>query len=256
MQNRIVNFYKFIALESLPDLRASLRAEAARRDLLGTILLAPEGINAGLSGPDHALADFIVWLRQDPRFADVELKESGGVSRPFRRLLVKIKPWVIRFAEADDPDVQAIRAGGRLTPMELRELLRRRPEEVVLVDTRNDYETDYGAFAGAVRLPIQRFTEFPAAFERVFGDQKDKTFVFYCTGGIRCEKVVPWAQAHGFIGATQLDGGILKYFEECGDEGFAGDCFVFDGRWVVDSKLAETEDCQPDQRLQPKPRRD
>jgi UPF0176 protein len=136
----------------------------------------------------------------------------------------------------------------------MRTLLASPRDDVVLVDTRNDYETDYGSFNGAVRLPVRTFTEFPAAFEARFGDAKDKTFVFFCTGGVRCEKVVPWAAARGYTRATQLDGGILAYFERHGSAGFDGDCFVFDARWLVDGALAEVGLSQPPSPPKPPPR--
>ena len=112
-------------------------------------------------------------------------------------------------------------------------MLANRPGDVILVDARNRYEVDFGSFEGAKALPIDTFQEFPQAFDAAFGDQKDKTFVFFCTGGVRCEKSTPWAVARGYKNAVQLDGGILRYFEECGGEGWQGQCFVFDNRWTL-----------------------
>jgi UPF0176 protein len=201
--------------------------------LLGTVLLAPEGINAGLCGPASALDAFLDWLRRDERFADVAPKHSFGGFAPYERLLVKVKRWIIRFAEAGDPSVAEIKAAPRIAPQELRRMLAERPDDFILVDTRNQYEVDFGTFRGAKTLPIDAFSEFPRAFDQAFGDQKDKTFVFFCTGGVRCEKTTPWAIAHGYKNAVQLDGGILKYFEDCAAEFWDGQCFVFDNRWTL-----------------------
>jgi UPF0176 protein len=153
---------------------------------------------------------------------------------------VKVKRWIIRFAEANDPAVHAILEGDRMTPSEVKAALEEKADDFIIVDTRNDYETDVGAFAGAVKLPIKTFTEFPQAFLAAFPDQRDKRILFYCTGGVRCEKVVPWAKAQGFDRATQLDGGILKYLEEHGGAHYQGDCFVFDDRFQLDGDLAVT----------------
>jgi UPF0176 protein len=250
---KLASFYKFVALDDLEGLKAALLAEGHACGLIGSILLAPEGLNVALAGEQAGLERFVAWLQRDPRFADVSPKLSDGDRRPFRKLYVKIKRWIIRFADDLVQTPEEIHAGARIPPSEMRRLLEERPEDVVLVDTRNWYETDYGSFAGAERLPIKRFTQFREAFLERFADQKDKTYVFFCTGGVRCEKVTPWAVDAGFAKATQLDGGILKYFEEYGTEGFEGTCFVFDGRWLVDGALQETDDDALSLRIQPKP---
>lgn len=235
----VISFYKFLDLEDLPGLKASLIAYAEPRDIAGTVLIAPEGINASLSGSAEALAAFVDDFKGDPRFADIQVKISVGETKPFHKLLIRIKPWIIRFAESDDPSVAEAQAGKRLTPRELHELIKTKPDNVIIVDTRNDYEFAYGTFEGARTLPIRRFTEFPKVFKDAFADQQDKTFVFFCTGGVRCEKVVPWAEREGFKNAYQLDGGILSYFEQEGRDGFNGDCFVFDERWLLQPELTE-----------------
>jgi UPF0176 protein len=240
MSFSVINFYKFVQIDNAKELRYPWRDEARRLGLVGTILFAPEGINCALCGEPEGLEDFLVFIRQDVRFADVEPKWSLSPKRPFRRMEVKVKRWIIRFAEASDPSLPEILGGSRMSPAELKSAIEARPEDFVIVDTRNEYETNVGAFEGAVRLPIKTFTEFPDAFMAAFGDQRDKQILFYCTGGVRCEKVVPWAQARGFARATQLDGGILKYFEEHGGAHYQGDCFVFDDRFQVDGELRVT----------------
>ncbi len=232
----IVNFYKFVELPHPSLLRDNWKREVLQLGLLGTILLAPEGVNGALAGPADALVTFLEFLKSDPLFTSLSPKWSEAPSPPFKRLEVKVKRWIIRFAEEGDPEVQKINTAPRMSPAEVLRNLEDRPDDFIVVDTRNDYETECGMFAGAVRLPIKNFTEFPETFLKTFADAKDKTFLFYCTGGVRCEKVVPWAVDQGFTGATQLDGGILKYFEEFGTKQYDGHCFVFDDRVQLDGQ--------------------
>lgn len=252
----IVNFYKFVAIDDLESLSTAHGNFAHDHDLKGTLLLAPEGVNVGLAGDLAALKAYERFVKEDPRFADVEFKYSEGKIQPYKGLLVKIKPWIIRFAENEQLTPDEINSGARLTPQEWHELINSGRDDVVVVDTRNWYETDYGKFESAVTLPVKKFTQFPDVFEQLYGDQRDKTFLFYCTGGVRCEKVVPWANKHGFKNAYQLDGGILNYFKEVGADGYEGNCFVFDHRWIVDATLKETDDSEGQNlRIQPKPLR-
>lgn len=250
---RIINFYKFVELDSPEDLRVALREEAHRLGLRGTVLIAPEGINGGMYGDVTALDGFLAWMRADPRFTDIQPKWSDARTPPFKGLQVKVKNWIIRFADDEPLPLDAIHAGGRIGPDEFRTLLRERPDDVVVIDTRNDYETDYGHFAGAEILDLKRFTEFRSKFLERYGERRDKTYVMYCTGGVRCEKSVAWAERQGFR-ALQLDGGILGYFERCGNDGYEGQCFVFDNRWLLDASLAEVDDPGQGPRRQPKPR--
>jgi UPF0176 protein len=243
MSCTVLNFYKFVHLDNPRDLRYPWRDEARRLGLRGTILLAPEGVNCALAGEQAALDAYLDYIRQDLRFADVEPKWSVAPSLPFRRMEVKVKRWIIRFAEARDPGVADILAGERMTPDELKALLADGADDLVIVDTRNDYETEVGTFDGAMCLPIKTFTEFPKAFLAAAEQDpslKAKRILFYCTGGVRCEKVVPWAKAQGFDKATQLDGGILRYFEQHGSSHYQGDCFVFDDRFQLDGQLQVT----------------
>lgn len=250
---RIINFYKFTEIACPEDLRVAVREEAHRLGLRGTVLIAGEGINCGLYGTVDALEQFLDWLRLDLRFADIRPKWSDAKTPPYDGLQVKVKNWIIRFADDEPVEIPAIHHGGRIKPEEFREILRERHKDVVIVDTRNLYETDYGSFEGAEVLELTRFTEFRQKFLERFGNQRDKTFIMYCTGGVRCEKSVAWAERHGFQ-ALQLDGGILGYFEQCGQEGYSGQCFVFDNRWLLDAKLTEVDDPGYGPRRQPKPR--
>ena len=238
----IVNLsaYKFVSLEDLPALRERVLERCHALALKGTILLAPEGINLFLAGPREATDAFMAWLREDARFADLMPKESLSDDVPFGRMRVRLKKEIITMR------MPAIRPEGGRAPSVAPATLRRwlaqgrddEGHEVVLLDTRNDYETDVGLFEGAVDYRIANFTAFPAAVAADRPRFAGKTVVSYCTGGIRCEKAALHMQDLGIERVYQLEGGILKYFEETDGAHWRGECFVFDGRGAVDRELA------------------
>lgn len=231
--------YQFVTLDELPALQARLLEALQARAIKGTVLLAHEGINIFLAAESGAIHDFLAWLRNDVRFAGLEAKESWSAAQPFARLLVKIKPEIIRMNHP------AIRPSAGRAPAVSAATLRRwldsghddegRP--VVTLDTRNAFEVDVGTFRGAVDWRIDKFSEFPQALMDRREELEGKTVVSFCTGGIRCEKAAIFMQEAGIGNVYQLDGGILKYFEECGQAHFDGDCFVFDQRRAVDAAL-------------------
>jgi len=232
--------YKFVSLDSLPDLRAHLLTVAGDCALKGTILLAEEGINLFLAGSVEGIDAFLQALRADPRFADLEVKFSHSEVVPFRKLLVKIKREIIRM---DHPTIRP--AAGRAPGVDAKTLARwlaqgaddaGRP--VVMLDTRNAFEVDEGTFHNAIDWRIERFTQFPAAVQAHRAELEGKTVVSFCTGGIRCEKAAIYMNEAGIQNVYQLDGGILKYFEETGGPGYDGKCFVFDERHSLDPGLA------------------
>ncbi|HET8765642.1 MAG TPA: sulfurtransferase [Rhodanobacter sp.] len=231
--------YRFVSLDDLPTLRERVRATAERLALKGTVLLAPEGINLFLAGTQDAIAGFLAWLRADPRFADIEAKASWSAVVPFGRLRVRIKREIITMhAPAIRPE--AGRAPAVDAPTLKRWLDQGHDDagrEVVMLDTRNDYETAVGRFDAAVDYRIDRFTAFPAAVAADRARYAGKTVVPYCTGGIRCEKAALHMQALGIEHVRQLEGGILKYLETTGGAHWHGGCFVFDGRGAVDAGL-------------------
>ncbi|MGV2895734.1 sulfurtransferase [Achromobacter sp. AGC78] len=232
--------YKFVSLDSLPDLRAHLLTVAGDCALKGTILLAEEGINLFLAGSAEGIDAFLQALRADPRFADLEVKFSHSEVVPFRKLLVKIKREIIRM---DHPTIRP--ESGRAPGVDAKTLARwlaqgaddaGRP--VVMLDTRNAFEVDEGTFHNAIDWRIERFTQFPAAVQAHRAELEGKTVVSFCTGGIRCEKAAIYMNEAGIQNVYQLDGGILKYFEETGGPGYDGKCFVFDERHSLDPGLA------------------
>jgi UPF0176 protein len=229
--------YLFAPLDRLAERRENLRSLGKAEHLKGTILLSPEGINLFLAGSRNGVDRLIGQLRSDPLLAGLETKESVSDRQPFRRLLVKVKKEIIAFGV---PGVMPeTYTSKKLPAQELKQWLDEgRP--VTLLDTRNDYEVRLGTFAGATPIGIDHFRDFPAAVRKLPAALKHQPIVMFCTGGIRCEKAGPFMEQEGFRQIFQLDGGILKYFEECGGEHYDGDCFVFDQRVAVNPQLEET----------------
>jgi UPF0176 protein len=231
--------YKFVPLHDTPTLRERLSTSAKALALKGTVLLAEEGINLFLAGEEVALRSFMAELKADARFADLVVKESLSESVPFNKLIVKIKPEIIRM---NHPQIAPSR--GRADAVEPTTLKRWLDEghddagrEVVLLDTRNAFEVSYGSFEGMQQFGISKFTEFPAAMDAQAKSFEGKTVVTFCTGGIRCEKAALYMRELGMQNVLQLDGGILKYFEEVGHAHYQGSCFVFDEREALDAQL-------------------
>lgn len=229
--------YKFAELRDLPELRERLKGECVARALKGTILLSPEGINLFIAGERTAVESLVSTIRAIPGLETLEAKLSESDEQPFNRMLVKLKNEIIAFGvEGINP---ARHTSPRLPAKELKRWLDEgRP--VTLLDTRNTYEVKLGTFAGAVTLPIRHFRKFPAAVDGLPEELKQAPVVSFCTGGIRCEKAAPYLERAGFREVYQLEGGILKYFEECGGAHWEGECFVFDKRVGVDPALQET----------------
>jgi UPF0176 protein len=235
-----VSAYKFVPLPDAAALREPLLARATALALKGTILLAEEGINLVLAGSPESVHALLAHLRTDPRLADLKAKESWSAQVPFGRMRVKHKREIIRM---DHPAIQP--AHGRAPALAARTLQRwlaqghddaGRP--VVTLDTRNAVEVDHGTFEGAIDWRLNRFSEFPDALHAHLPELQGKTVVSFCTGGIRCEKAALVMQEAGVANVWQLDGGILKYFEETGGAHFQGSCFVFDEREALGPDLA------------------
>jgi UPF0176 protein len=234
-----ISCYKFVPLPDAAALRDLLQARATAADLKGTILLAGEGINFFLAGPADAVRGFVDALRTDARFADLDPKESWSATVPFRKMLVKVKREIIRM---DHPAIQP--AEGRapsVAPATLRRWLEQGHDdegrEVVTLDTRNAFEVDHGTFDAAIDWRLAKFSEFPDALRAHSHDLQGKTVVSFCTGGIRCEKAAILMREEGLSHVYQLEGGILKYFEQAGGAHFHGRCFVFDEREALDAEL-------------------
>jgi UPF0176 protein len=235
-----ISCYKFVEVNDVDELCAQLTRRCNALQLKGTILVAPEGINVFLAGNRAAIDSIVGELRADLRFADLTPKESYSATQPFGRMRVRKKREIITM---NHPAIRP--AAGRapaVTPTQLRHWLDRGQDDagrpLVLLDTRNAFEVDAGAFENCVDYRISKFGEFPAAVQAHAAELAGKTVVTFCTGGIRCEKAAIIMREAGIDNVFQLDGGILKYFEEVGSAHWRGHCFVFDERGALDPALA------------------
>jgi UPF0176 protein len=235
----IIAAYHFVTLADPEALVLRIQARCQALELRGTVLVAGEGINLFLAGSDAAITDFLAWLREDARFADLVVKVSRSRGMPFDRLKVKHKPEIISFRRDDASPLQG--RAPTVEPATLARWLQQGADDqgrrVVMLDTRNHQEVAHGTFTDALTLPITTFTELPAALAPHRDGLKDATVVSFCTGGIRCEKAALWMRADGMDNVLQLDGGILNYFEQVGGQGYDGHCFVFDQRVALDPQL-------------------
>ncbi len=234
-----ISAYLFTPLKDTVALREACHAQANALSLKGTVLIAEEGINLFLAGSEHAVRTFVSWLQHDPRLASISPKESWSASQPFRKLLVKVKNEIIRM---NHPAIQP--QSGRAPAVDAATLKRwldsghdDQGRPVVTLDTRNAFEVDEGSFVNAVDWRIDKFSDFPGAASQHLNDLRDKTVVSFCTGGIRCEKAAIYLRELGLPEVYQLEGGILKYFEEVGGSHYSGNCFVFDERRGVHPDL-------------------
>ncbi|KTD49246.1 rhodanese-related sulfurtransferase [Legionella quateirensis] len=231
----IASFYKFVPLIDFETMREPILAKMREIGLKGTIILAHEGINGGFAGNREQMDIFYQYMHSDARFADLNFKETFDNENPFDKAKVKLRKEIVTMGVQNvDPDVNA---GTYLDPQQWHELIQ--DPEVILLDTRNDYEFELGAFKNAINPDIENFREFPEYVERHLSDKKDKKIAMYCTGGIRCEKTTAFMKEQGFQHVYQLHDGILNYIEKIPetDSLWEGKCFVFDDRVAVDQKL-------------------
>ena len=228
MKWTVTAFYKFASVEDPGDLQASVLDVCRAHGIVGTVLVAHEGINGTVAGSAQAIETFLAFLRSDARFADLVSKESAAAAQPFRRLKVKIKPEIVTLGQPDaDPSRQV---GAYVEPKDWNALIAQ--DDVVTVDTRNAYEVRIGTFEGAVDPGTQSFREFPGYVKGNLDPARHKRVAMFCTGGIRCEKATAYMLAQGFAEVYHLQGGILKYLEQVPPEQslWRGECFVFDER--------------------------
>ncbi len=237
----IVNLsgYRFVSLtaEQLPSMRTDLKSKADVCQLKGTILLSSEGINAFLAGTRENIDSFVSFIQTYPEFAGLRFKESFTDYQPFNRMLVRLKKEIIPMNK--DSVVPEKKTAPYVSPEEFRQWYQEK-RDMVILDTRNDYEIALGTFKNAYDMHLKHFREFDDAIDFLPKEMKEKTVVTFCTGGIRCEKAAELMSQKGFTNVYQLDGGILNYFEKCGGDFYDGECFVFDQRVAVNSALQET----------------
>jgi len=240
----VAALYKFAKLPDFRDLRPSLQAFCDQHGIKGTLLLAQEGINGTVAGNRTSIDALLAHLRADPRLAALEHKESFTDSMPFYRMKVRLKKEIVTMGVSGiDPNEKV---GTYVTPEEWNALLN--DPDVVLVDTRNDYEVDIGTFRGAVDPRIKTFREFPEYVKQHMDPGKQRKVAMFCTGGIRCEKATAYMLEQGFEQVYHLQGGILKYLEKIPEAQslWQGECFVFDQRVAVGHGLqvGEHDQCR------------
>ena len=239
-----ISAYRFIDLEnlSLDELQDKFKNKAQELQIKGTVLLSQEGINLYLAGKVSAIDLFKIFLDEFKEFKGLTYKQSFSDNIPYKRLFVKIKQELIPLGR---PDVKPAKfTAPYLSPEKFKQWYEENHDMVVL-DTRNDYELDFGTFDNAINLNIKHFRHFPTAIEKLPDSIREKPIVTFCTGGIRCEKAAAYLLQKGFKEVYQLEGGILNYFDKCGEAYYQGSCFVFDNRTAINPKLEEVNniDC-------------
>lgn len=235
----VAALYRFVSLEDFRELREPLLDTCLANGVCGSLLLAAEGINGTIAGSRTGIDAVLDYLRADPRLAQLEHKESYADAQPFYRMKVKLKKEIVTMGvEGIDPN-QVV--GSYVKPADWNALIS--DPEVVLIDTRNDYEVGIGTFQGAVDPNTQSFREFPKYVREHYDPAKHKKVAMFCTGGIRCEKASAFMKKEGFEEVYHLEGGILKYLEEVPerDSLWQGQCFVFDNRVSVGHGLEQGE---------------
>ena len=230
--------YKFEPLDDFEDLVPQFQSICVELELKGSVYLSPNGINFSIAGNEEAIENYLHFLEQDKRFLDIPLKKTYSETQPFRRMKVRPKKEIISLGR-DDINPREL-TGDYVTPQELYAMYENN-EDVIVLDTRNEYETRVGLFENAVDLQLDTFRDFPDAIEQLPEEYKDKQIVMYCTGGIRCEKASAVMMKAGFSDVKQLEGGVLDYFSKTDGKYWNGDCFVFDERVALDTDLNETE---------------
>ena len=237
-----ISAYLFVEIADPAQVQSWLVQVCGGYDVKGTILVAGEGLNVFLAAPPEVIANVLEQIRSDERFDNLTPKESWSQLQPFKKMRVRLKREIItmkhpqiRPIEQRAPAVSAITLKRWLDQGKDDEGL-----EIALLDTRNAFETEHGTFVGAVDYKIKSFSDFPNAVLQAQDQLKGKRVVTFCTGGIRCEKAGLWMQNQGIENVTQLDGGILKYFETVGQSHYQGECFVFDQRVTIDANLSQS----------------
>lgn len=233
----VTTFYKFKTLSNPEQIKQDLEARAAELRIKGLIILGPEGFNATVSCPlVQNFEEFKNYVRTYFELPGLFFKDSQSSVAPFRRFKIKIREEIVTLGTPEL--VPNYEDNHHLSPTEWNEVLKN--EEVLLIDTRNWYETKIGTFKGAVNPRIDKFTEFPQYVEQ-HRIPKDKKMLIFCTGGIRCEKGILEMQRQGFENVYQLDGGIINYLKEFPNDQYEGECFVFDHRVALDQELKPTK---------------
>lgn len=240
----IASFYKFVSLPDFEQLRERLLAGMQAMGIKGTIILAHEGINGSFAGLREQMDSYYDFIRQDARLQDIRFKENFDSKVPFAKSKVKLRKEIVTMGIPDlDPEHEA---GVRLSPEEWNQLIQ--DPNVVLIDTRNQYEYEIGTFENAINPATENFRNFPEYVSSHLADKKDKKIAMFCTGGIRCEKSTAYLKSLGFDEVYHLQDGIINYMEKMPREQslWQGQCFVFDDRVAIDHDLNRVYPQLPD----------
>ena len=235
MLHSVISFYKFVKINNPKKLRKSLLDLLLNEDVVGTFLIAKEGINATVSGSDISLKKIMKFLDKQKGFNDIEYKHSCSIKRVFKRLKIKVKDEIVALGKKEIDPSKTTR--NYIEPRNWNKLIA--DPDVLLIDTRNTYEIKIGTFLGAENPNIKNFRDFPDFVKKKLNSKKNQKIAMFCTGGIRCEKASSYLLEKGFKNVYQLKGGILKYLEQNTKKNsrFKGECFVFDERVSVNKKL-------------------
>lgn len=230
-QYTIIAFYKFVDLTDLSDLQLAIAEVCKTQGILGTILLAPEGINGTIAGRDENIAAVVAFLHSYAPFADLNFRYTYAEFNPFYKMKVRLKNEIVALRV---PNIYPNQKTGIQVPPEAWDDIISDPE-VLLIDTRNTYEYELGTFKGAKNPETNVFRNFPAYVKKNLDPTKHKKIAMFCTGGIRCEKASSYLLEQGFSDVYQLQGGILNYLEKIPTENstWEGECFIFDNRITV-----------------------
>ncbi|MDA8981071.1 rhodanese-related sulfurtransferase [Candidatus Thioglobus sp.] len=231
----ICALYKFTRLDDFEEIQGPLKIFLESLNIRGTLLLAKEGVNGTISGDNDSIMKSLDYLQKDERLVGLEYKFSYSEKPPFKRLKVKLKKEIVTLGVSDiDP---IFSSGTYVKPADWNELVN--DPDVVLIDTRNNYEFEIGSFKGSINPNTETFREFPAYTKNNLEKYRDKKIAMFCTGGIRCEKSTAYLKSKGFENVFHLQGGILKYLEEVKEDEslWEGECFVFDDRVAVKHNL-------------------
>ena len=238
--NKITNItgYKFIYIQNKKILQEEILNMSMSLKLKGTVLISDKGLNFSIAGREIDIQKFKDFIKKDNRFMDMEIKSTENNYQPFRKMLVRIKKEIISMGVDDINPAEF--TGEKISPGDVSKKIDT-GEDIVLLDTRNEYEVRLGTFENAIDLNLDSFRDFPNQIENFNENLKDKEIIMFCTGGIRCEKASALMLKNGFKNVKQIDGGVINYFKETGGKHWNGDCFVFDDRVALDKQLMETD---------------
>ena len=230
--------YKFTPITDTKLLQEKIINLSEENNLKGTVLISDKGINFSIAGLIENTSNFLKVIKKDEQFSDIDIKTTFNEYQPFRKMLVRIKKEIISMG-VDEINPYEF-TGEKIKPFELNKKLDD-GEDVILLDTRNEYEVRLGTFENAIDLNLDSFRDFPTKIKGLREQIGDKEIVMFCTGGVRCEKASALMLKSGFKNVKQIDGGVINYFKETGGAHWKGDCFVFDDRVALDKKLNETD---------------